>query len=102
MPIFLPCRHANDLNYISSSICSSICSTNIQTESRRKKSLLLYLPACPTDSFDANDLNKVLRNIMEGLSVKVFRTYNASIHFERMLREQVRALYWQAAMFDES
>lgn len=43
---------------------------------------------CP-DSFDANDLNKVLRNIMEGLSVKVFRTYNASIHFERMLREQV-------------
>jgi hypothetical protein len=41
------------------------------------------------DSFDANDLNKVLRNIMDGLSVKVFRTYNASIHFERMLREQV-------------
>jgi len=43
------------------------------------------------DSFDANDLNKVLRNIMEGLSVKVFRTYNASIHFERMLREQEAA-----------
>lgn len=28
---------------------------------------------------------------MEGLSVKVFRTYNASIQMERMLREQVCA-----------
>lgn len=39
------------------------------------------------DTFDATDLNKELKNIMEGLSVKVFRTYNASIVLDRLLHE---------------
>jgi DNA topoisomerase-1 len=43
---------------------------------------------CAAESFDANDLNKVMKNFMEGLSVKVFRTYNASITLERLLKEQ--------------
>ena len=39
------------------------------------------------DEFDANDLNKVLKNLMDGLSVKVFRTYNASVTLDRLLFE---------------
>ncbi|MEW5309744.1 MAG: hypothetical protein WDW38_001606 [Sanguina aurantia] len=39
------------------------------------------------DEFDAGDLNKLLKSIMEGLSVKVFRTYNASIVLDRLLTE---------------
>lgn len=36
---------------------------------------------------DATDLNKTLKDLMEGLSVKVFRTYNASITLDRLLWE---------------
>jgi DNA topoisomerase I len=39
------------------------------------------------DTFDATDLNKELKSLMDGLSVKVFRTYNASITLDRLLRE---------------
>ncbi|KAL6762862.1 DNA topoisomerase I [Haematococcus lacustris] len=39
------------------------------------------------DTFDAQDLNKKLKEIMPGLSVKVFRTYNASIVLDRLLHE---------------
>jgi len=39
------------------------------------------------DAFDATDLNKELKNLMDGLSVKVFRTYNASITLDRLLYE---------------
>ncbi|PNW85267.1 hypothetical protein CHLRE_03g178600v5 [Chlamydomonas reinhardtii] len=39
------------------------------------------------ETFDAQDLNKELKNIMDGLSVKVFRTYNASIVLDRLLSE---------------
>jgi len=39
------------------------------------------------DTFDATDLNKELKNLMDGLSVKVFRTYNASITLDRLLAE---------------
>ena len=39
------------------------------------------------ETFDAQDLNKELKNIMDGLSVKVFRTYNASITLDRLLTE---------------
>ena len=37
------------------------------------------------DTMDANDLNDKLKHLMEGLSVKVFRTYNASITLDRLL-----------------
>jgi DNA topoisomerase I len=37
------------------------------------------------DEFDAQDLNTRLKDLMEGLSVKVFRTYNASITLDRLL-----------------
>lgn len=39
------------------------------------------------DTMDANDLNDKLKHLMDGLSVKVFRTYNASITLDRLLRE---------------
>jgi DNA topoisomerase-1 len=39
------------------------------------------------DTFDATDLNKELKQLMDGLSVKVFRTYNASITLDRLLAE---------------
>lgn len=39
------------------------------------------------DAFDATDLNKELKNLMDGLSVKVFRTYNASVTLDRLLSE---------------
>eukprot|EP01023_Acetabularia_acetabulum_P003278 TRINITY_DN11384_c0_g4_i1.p1 TRINITY_DN11384_c0_g4~~TRINITY_DN11384_c0_g4_i1.p1 ORF type:complete len:608 (+),score=115.57 TRINITY_DN11384_c0_g4_i1:1-1824(+) len=39
------------------------------------------------ETFDANDLNAELKDLMDGLSVKVFRTYNASILLDQMLRE---------------
>jgi DNA topoisomerase-1 len=39
------------------------------------------------DTFDATDLNRELKSLMDGLSVKVFRTYNASITLDRLLRE---------------
>jgi DNA topoisomerase-1 len=40
------------------------------------------------DSIDAQDLNKTLKDCMEGLSAKVFRTYNASVTLDRLLTEQ--------------
>ncbi|EFN52427.1 hypothetical protein CHLNCDRAFT_36846 [Chlorella variabilis] len=39
------------------------------------------------ECFDAQDLNVRLKDLMEGLSVKVFRTYNASITLDRLLAE---------------
>ncbi|GMH33694.1 hypothetical protein BSKO_01528 [Bryopsis sp. KO-2023] len=39
------------------------------------------------DAFDAQDLNKELKSLMDGLSAKVFRTYNASITLHRLLLE---------------
>lgn len=39
------------------------------------------------DRMDAGDLNKKLQELMPGLSVKVFRTYNASITLDRLLHE---------------
>ena len=40
------------------------------------------------EEINANDLNDRLKELMEGLSVKVFRTYNASITLDRLLWEQ--------------
>lgn len=37
------------------------------------------------DEFDAQDLNVRLKSLMDGLSVKVFRTYNASITLDTLL-----------------
>ena len=39
------------------------------------------------DEFDAQDLNTRLKDLMDGLSVKVFRTYNASITLDRLLAD---------------
>lgn len=39
------------------------------------------------DLMDANDLNERLRDLMDGLSVKVFRTFNASITLDRLLND---------------
>ena len=39
------------------------------------------------DTMDAGDLNAKLKDIMPGLSVKVFRTYNASVTLDRLLAE---------------
>lgn len=39
------------------------------------------------DEFDATDLNTRLKDLMEGLSVKVFRTYNASITLATLLAQ---------------
>ena len=45
------------------------------------------------DSIDANSLNDYLRNLMPGLTAKVFRTYNASSTLEReLLKKDVRGL----------
>ena len=44
------------------------------------------------ETFDAQDLNVRLRALMEGLSVKVFRTYNASIVLDRLLDEDLSQL----------
>lgn len=41
------------------------------------------------DALDAMGLNKVLRDLMVGLSAKVFRTYNASITLDGLLREDL-------------
>ncbi|KAK9837437.1 hypothetical protein WJX81_002314 [Elliptochloris bilobata] len=40
------------------------------------------------DTMDANDLNKRLKELMDGLSVKVFRTYNASIVLDQLLHKE--------------
>lgn len=40
------------------------------------------------DEFDATDLNTRLKDLMEGLSVKVFRTYNASITLDTLLADE--------------
>lgn len=37
------------------------------------------------DLFDAQSLNKELKSLMEGLSVKVFRTFNASLTLQKHL-----------------
>lgn len=39
------------------------------------------------DQMDAGDLNDRLRDLMDGLSVKVFRTFNASVTLDRLLNE---------------
>ena len=39
------------------------------------------------ETMDAHDLNRTLKELMDGLSVKVFRTYNASITLDRLLWE---------------
>lgn len=39
------------------------------------------------DTFDATDLNNKLKELMEGLSAKVFRTYNASITLDQQLHQ---------------
>ena len=39
------------------------------------------------DQMDASDLNERLKELMDGLSVKVFRTFNASITLDRLLNE---------------
>lgn len=39
------------------------------------------------ETMDATDLNKTLKDLMDGLSVKVFRTYNASITLDRLVWE---------------
>jgi DNA topoisomerase-1 len=39
------------------------------------------------DEFDAQDLNVRLKSLMDGLSVKVFRTYNASVTLDTLLAE---------------
>ena len=44
------------------------------------------------ETFDAQALNVRLRALMEGLSVKVFRTYNASIVLDRLLDEDLSQL----------
>lgn len=36
---------------------------------------------------DATDLNKRLKDLMDGLSVKVFRTYNASVTLDALLHK---------------
>lgn len=40
------------------------------------------------ECFDAQDLNMRLKDLMEGLSVKVFRTYNASVTLDRLLADR--------------
>lgn len=53
--------------------------------------MILFLPAAkPPDAqvfetLNAGDLNTALKELMDGLSVKVFRTYNASITLDRLL-----------------
>lgn len=42
------------------------------------------------DRLDTVSLNKHLQSLMEGLSIKVFRTYNASITLERQLDELMK------------
>ena len=37
------------------------------------------------ETLNATDLNTALKELMDGLSVKVFRTYNASITLDRLL-----------------
>ena len=37
------------------------------------------------ETLNATDLNNALKELMDGLSVKVFRTYNASITLDRLL-----------------
>ncbi|KAL4854832.1 DNA topoisomerase 1 beta [Chlorella vulgaris] len=39
------------------------------------------------ECFDAQDLNVRLKDLMDGLSVKVFRTYNASVTLDRLLAD---------------
>jgi len=41
------------------------------------------------DLFDAQDLNNRLKMQMDGLSAKVFRTYNASITLQEELRRDL-------------
>ncbi|EIE23767.1 DNA topoisomerase I [Coccomyxa subellipsoidea C-169] len=40
------------------------------------------------DTMDATDLNKRLKDLMDGLSVKVFRTYNASVTLDALLHKE--------------
>jgi hypothetical protein len=39
------------------------------------------------ETMNATDLNNALKELMDGLSVKVFRTYNASITLDRLLHK---------------
>lgn len=61
--------------------------TLVDNEGRRKK---------PTDQlfeFDVVLLNKWLKAFMEGLSAKVFRTYNASITLDRLLQHPTESVH---------
>lgn len=40
------------------------------------------------DTMDATDLNKHVQELMPGLSIKVFRTYNASITLDGLLHKE--------------
>ena len=42
--------------------------------------------------FDAQDLNRELKELMDGLSAKVFRTYNASITLQQQLENDLNIL----------
>lgn len=57
------------------------------------------------DTFDAQDLNKELKELMDGLSAKVFRTYNASVTLQQQLREPVDptlSVDQKKALYDEA
>jgi DNA topoisomerase-1 len=43
------------------------------------------------DRLDTAKLNKHLQNLMEGLTAKVFRTYNASITLQGQLNETTKS-----------
>ncbi|KNZ60385.1 uncharacterized protein VP01_1561g1 [Puccinia sorghi] len=53
------------------------------------------------DRLSTTSLNKHLSNYMEGLTAKVFRTYNASITFEQELEKNMRDLTSKSPMTDK-
>ena len=68
---------------------SHICSP-LAFQAQKLAQLVLLLAAKPADAqvfetLNATDLNNALKELMDGLSVKVFRTYNASITLDRLL-----------------
>ena len=56
------------------------------------------------DVMDATNLNNMMKDYMDGLSVKVFRTYNASVTLDRLLWEpsQSVTLEEQKAEYDRA
>jgi len=70
------------------------------------KNLMIFKKQkCPSDMiFDrlsTTSLNRHLSSYMEGLTAKVFRTYNASITFEQELEKNMRALSGNASVTDK-